>query len=505
MQTALLWVVLVPLVAGLVSWIAPRDSKSLPRAVALVGSLIAAVLVAVVYCRYDRAAGGLQFHFARPWFTVGDALADTPLQITFALGADGLSLPLLALTAVVGFAAVWASKGIQHRVKEYYGWLMILLAGLYGVFASTDLFVLFFFLEMTLIPTYFLIGIWGGPQRSRAAMKFLLYRGLSSIGIVVAFFGIAYLVGKAGGGMTLDLPALTQQLHGGASAVGLAPMAAGFFLLLLAAILVEEALVPFHTWLPFAQEQAPAPVNMVLGGVLVKTGAYLFLRVGAGLMPAMVERYATLVAVLGVINILWAGLIAFVQNDWRRLLAYTTISHMGVFLLAAASLTPQGLQGGLFIVVSSGLLTALLFAGVGVIHERAGTVNMAALGGLSKPMPYLSGFLLAGALGSLGLPGMGQFVGEVLSFSGSFSAFPKLSALGILGILLAAVYLLWAMQRTTFGPAPATKDGLRDGTPSEVMPMALLLIAAIGVGVFPAVIGHVANGTLAALAARIGG
>ncbi|MDI3256886.1 MAG: NADH-quinone oxidoreductase subunit M [Kyrpidia sp.] len=505
MHVATLWVVLIPFAAGLISWLAPRDSRSLPRAAALLGSLVSAVLVGAMYLGYDRAAGGSQFAFSRPWFTVGDALADMPLTVTFGFGVDGLSLPLLALTAVVGFTAVWASKGIRNRTNEYYGWLMILLAGLYGVFASTDLFLLFFFLELILIPMYFLIGIWGGAERTKAAAKFLIYRGLSSIGIVVAFFGLAYLAGKIGGDMTLDVAALTRQLHGGAAAAQSAPVAGALFLLLLAAILVEEALVPFHTWLPFAHAQAPAPVNMILGGVVVKTGAYLFLRVAAGMMPAMVGRYAVLVAVIGVLNILWAGLIAFVQSDWRRLLAYTTISHMGIFLLAAASMTPAGLQGALFVAVSSGLLTALLFAGVGLIGERAGTVDMAGLGGLSKPMPYVSGLLLAGALGSLGLPGMGQFVGEVLSFSGSFSVFPRLSAFGIAGILLAAVYLLRAMQRTTFGPTPATKEHLRDGTVGEVLPMVLLLIAVIGVGVFPAVIGHTAGAALAALAAGIGG
>lgn len=505
MHAAVLWIVLIPLAAGLTSWLAPKNNSSIPRAAALLGSLISAALVGVVYLGYDPAAGGVQFAFTKTWFTIGDALADMPVQVTLGFGADGLSLPLLALTGVVGFAAAWASKGVRTRANEYYGWLMILLAALYGVFAATDLFLLFFFLELTLVPMYFLIGIWGGEERKKAATKFLIYRGMSSIGLVMAFFGIAYLSGKVGGGMTFDITSLTQQLHSGGAAAGLAPVAGALFLLLFAAILVEEALVPFHTWLPFVHSQAPAAVNMLLGGVVVKTGAYLFLRVAGGMMPAMVARYALLVAVIGVINILWAGLIAFVQGDWRRLLAYTTISHMGVFLLAAASMTPAGLQGALFVAVSSGLLTALLFAGVGIIGERAGTVEMAALGGLSKPMPYVSGLLLTGALGSLGLPGMGQFVGEILSFSGSFSVFPRLSAFGIIGILLAAVYLLWAIQRTTFGPTPATKEGLRDGTPGEVLPMVLLLIAVIGVGVFPAVIGQTAGGTLAALAAGIGG
>lgn len=505
MQNALLWVILVPLASAAVSAVAPRESRSLPRAAALLGSLISTVLVAVLYARYDRAASGLQFVFSKPWFTIGNALADLPLTVHFALGADGLSLPLLALTAVVGLTAVWASKDVRHRVKEYYAWMMVLLAALFGVFAATDLFTLFLFLELTLIPTYFLIGIWGGEERGRAAIKFLLYRGLSSIGLVVALFGIAYLAGKAGANMTLDVASLTANLRGPASDVEMAPAAKALFLLLLAAVLVEEALVPFHSWLPAVQQQAAAPVNMVLGGVLVKTGAYLLLRVGAGFLPGMMHEWAHLVAVIGVVNVLWAGLIAAAQNDWRKLMAYATISHMGIFLLAAASMTPAGLGGALFLVVSSGLLTAMMFAGLGSVERRTGTTNMVALGGLSKPMPYLSGLLLAGALGSLGLPGMGQFVGEILSFAGAFAVFPRLSAFGVVGILLAAVYFLRAMRKTVFGPTPATKEGLPDASPAEIMPMVLLLALVIVIGVFPAALGQVAHGTLDALAARMGG
>lgn len=494
----------LPLLGALLIAILPRESKGQMRVIALLVTVGSLVLSLAAWAGFRTDSAAMQYAVNHRWFEVANGFLYRPLSVGYSLGVDGISLPLILLTAVNGTLAVLAAWRLEKRTKEYLIWYLILLTGLFGVFAAQDLFLLFLFLEVTLIPMYFLLAIWGGERRGPAAMKFLIYRGVASVGILIAFIALAYQAAMASGVMSMNMMQIAQVFHHAREAI---PMGVreGLFLVLFLAVMIEEAFVPFHTWLPDAHQQAPAAVSMVLGGVLVKTGAYLLLRIGVGILPEAVHHYGTAIMVIGVINIVYGALVAMVQKDWRRLLAFGTISHMGVFLIGVASLTPEGLRGAMFMIISSGLLSGLLFFLVGAIYERTQTLAIDELGGLSKSMPVLSGFLLAGALASLGLPGMSGFVSEILSFLGAFAVYPKLAAWGTLGIIFGAVYLLWAMQRTTFGPVRSLWVNANDATALEYVPMVLFLALIILIGVYPAILGDLLNQTLQSLVTRIGG
>jgi NADH-quinone oxidoreductase subunit M len=504
MGNLLTLIVFLPLLGALILGFVPRSNESQPKAIALIATVLPLLFAVILYANYDSGQQGMQFTESYDWIHIAHAFQDKALVIGYSLGVDGLSMPFLLLTAIVTFLGVLATKHV-HRAKEFYIWYLILVTGLYGCFLSLDLFLFFLFLEMTLVPMYFLIGIWGGDRKGQVATKFLIYRGLASVGILVSFVALAYKAAMVTGVMSMDVIAITEAFAKAPADLITSSFKQGIFLVLFIAILIEEAFFPFHTWLPDTHEQAPSSISMVVGGVLMKIGAYVLFRIGVGVLPDAVQYFATLIAVIGVINIVYAALVAMVQRDWRRLLAFSAISHMGVVLLGVAAMNQAGLQGGIFMTISSGLLSGLLFFLIGAIKERTGTTLIGALGGLSKPMPILAGFLLVAALGSLGLPGMSGFISEILAFMGAFKAFPVLSAVGTLGIILAAVYLLWAMQRTTYGPTTAQLEGLSDARAVEYVPMVVFVALIILIGVYPSILGDLVNHTISSYVTRIGG
>ncbi|GAX89621.1 complex I subunit 4 family protein [Effusibacillus lacus] len=507
MNSLLIAITLLPLIGSLIILFVPGSAKSQIKGIALLATLLSLAGALALLGGFD-AAGKMQFQVIKDWIQIPAAFEQNrmpvPLRIGFDLGIDGLSLPFVLLTALVSFLSVLASWRVDYRTKEYFFWFLLLVTGLFGVFVSLDLFLFFLFLELTLIPMYFLIGIWGGENKRKVATKFLIYRGFASVGILVSFLGMAYAAGYTSGSMSFNMLQIADAFKQAGEMIP-GDYRMWVFAVLFLAILIEEAFFPFHTWLPDAHEQSSSAVSMILGGVLMKVGAYVLFRIGVGVLPDMIAAFGTAIAVLGVINIVYGAMVALVQKDWRRLLAFSTISHMGIVLLAVASMTSAGLQGAVFMTISSGLLSALLFFLVGAIQHRTGTARIDAMGGISKQLPVLSGFLLAGALGSLGLPGMSGFVSEIVSFMGAFQKFPILSAIGTLGIILAAVYLLWAMQRTTFGPPGMVLEGAQDATAAEYVPMVLLLAIVILIGVYPAILGDIMNPTLTQLVAKIGG
>lgn len=504
MNNLLLYITLIPLLGALLILFVPRDAKSQIKAIALLATAVSMVIAVVLYAKFDTGTAAMQFEFSKDWAHIPYAFTAGPIRIGLDLGIDGLSLPFLLLTAVISLLAVLASFGTAYRTKEYYFWLLLLITGLFGVFVALDMFLFFLFLELTLIPMYFLIGIWGGEQKEKVATKFLLYRGLASVGVLVSFLALAYQASVVSGNASLNMLRIADVFKQAGAHIP-DQFKHWVFIVLLLAFLIEEAFVPFHTWLPDAHEQSKPAVSMILGGVLVKVGAYVMFRIGVGILPDMVGYFGTALAVIGVINIIYGALVAMVQKDWRRLLAFSTISHMGVMLLGLATMTSAGLQGALFMTISSGLLSALLFFIVGAIQKRTHTLQIFELGGISRQLPILSGFLLVGALGSLGLPGMSGFVSEIISFIGAFHTFPVIAAVGTLGIILAAVYLLWAMQKTTFGPPGLALENVNDATAFEYLPILILLAIIILIGVYPAVLGDLINQTLSQFVTRIGG
>ena len=521
MADVLLLLVLIPALAALLIMALSSKATGMIRAVGLLGALIPAAFAIAAYAAFNHGATGaigataLQYPFTVRWLAVANAFNMLTLHIQFAFGVDGVSMPLVVLVGVVSTLSCVRSFRITERAKSHYVWMLFLTMGLYGVFAASDLFMFFFFLESTLVSSYFLISIWGGERRHYAATKFLIYRGFASVVLLAGLIGLAYTFAAQAQSVSnsvvlpnapnflslsiaqliaevqlIQLPAATQNV---------------LFLVFLLAVLIEEAFVPFHTWLPDTHENSDTGTNMMIGGALMKIGLYVLLRFGAELLPLGLQHYATLLAVLGVISILYGAVVAIASRDWRRLIAFSSISHMGLVLLAIGSLQAIGIQGAVFMLVSSGLLTALLFFTVGAQADRTGTFTIANLGGLSKSLPVISGVMLVAALGSVGLPGMSGFISEFSLFVGSFTTFPVLSALGTLGMILAALYLLYAMQRTTFGPVETRVTEMADASAVEYVPMVVLVALVVLIGVYPDVLGNVVHGTAQAIAARIGG
>ncbi|UOF91570.1 NADH-quinone oxidoreductase subunit M [Fodinisporobacter ferrooxydans] len=508
MTNSLLILTLLPLLGALLILFVPKGSNGAVRGIAFLATLLPLILALILWSQYDTTATGMQFTSSFDWIHIPHAYADQSgdhtLTVSLLMGVDGLSLPIVILTAVISFLAVIASWKIEYRIKSYFFWYLLLITGLFGVFTSLDAFAFFFFLELTLVPVYFLINIWGGERRQHTATKFVVYRAIASIGILISFIGLAYMAAIGGTGeISTNFVTIGTVLKTAANV----PLALkyGLFMILFIAVLIEEAFFPFHTWLPDTHASANPALSMVIGGVLMKIGAYVLIRIGVGILPDALAHYATLIAVLGVINILYGALVAMVQKDWKRLVAFSTISHMGIVLLGIAAHNSAGIQGAIFMIVSSGLLSGLLFFVLGAVQDRTQTTQIHELGGLSKSMPILSGVWLAASLGSLGLPGMSGFISEITSFIGGFAIFPVLSAFGTLGLILAAVYLLWAMQRTTFGPSRGIWQGLDDVRAIEYIPIFVFLACIILIGVYPAVLGDVVNQTVQTFVTRIGG
>ena len=373
-------------------------------------------------------------------------------------------------------------------MREYFIWLFVLQTAVLGVFTALDFLLFFLFWEIELAPMYLLISTWGTGRREYSAMKFLIFTILGSAFMLVAIVAVFVSAGVGSFDMT-RLLASEGMLDASRAAL---PMGALFWLFFVA-FAVKLPTWPVHTWLPDAHTDAPTAGSVMLAGVMLKMGGYGLLRVNAGMFPEQLQTYALPVVALGVVSILYGAVVTLRQTDLKRLIAYSSVSHMGLVLVGVGSvavvggaLTDAGLTGAAMQLFTHGTITGLLFVAVGILYEKTHTRYIPDLGGLAGRMPVVSGaFLLAGAA-SLGLPALSGFVSELLVFFGGFRAFPVLTILAVLGIILAAGYILWMMQRTLFGPRPSRWDDLTDAAPVEMVPVALLVISILAVGVYPA-------------------
>ena len=469
---------------------------------------VAALLLAVGVARGDRAIrwyagivaaadlalsvavfvlfqpGGARFQLVDRF----DWISTETVQASYLLGVDGISAPLVMLTGLLGLCAVFVSFHIGHRVREYFIWLFVLQTAVLGVFTALDFLLFFLFWEIELAPMYLLISTWGTGRREYSAMKFLIFTILGSAFMLVAIVAVFVSAGVGSFDMT-RLLAPEGMLDASRAAL---PMGVLFWLFFVA-FAVKLPTWPVHTWLPDAHTDAPTAGSVMLAGVMLKMGGYGLLRVNAGMFPEQLQTYALPVVALGVVSILYGAVVTLRQTDLKRLIAYSSVSHMGLVLVGVGSvavvggaLTDAGLTGAAMQLFTHGTITGLLFVAVGILYEKTHTRYIPDLGGLAGRMPVVSGaFLLAGAA-SLGLPALSGFVSELLVFFGGFRAFPVLTILAVLGIILAAGYILWMMQRTLFGPRPSRWDDLTDAAPVEMVPVALLVISILAVGVYPA-------------------
>jgi NAD(P)H-quinone oxidoreductase subunit 4 len=429
-----------------------------------IGLFAATIFIAT---QFDLATTGTQFNESIPWLE--------KLGLTYTLGVDGLSLPLLVLNGLLLTIAIYISDDDIQRPRLYYSLLLLLNAGVVGAFAAKDLLLFFLFYELELIPLYLLIAIWGGKKRSYAATKFLIYTAISGILILASAFGFVFLVGADNFAYD-NLIAHRDQLSLAAQSVLLGGMLLGFG--------IKMPLVPFHTWLPDAHVEASTPISVLLAGVLLKLGAYGLIRFGMVLFPQAWQDFAPWLAIWAVVSVLYGALNAIPQTDMKRMVAYSSIGHMGFILLAAAASNSLSLLGAMAQTVGHGLISSLLFILVGVVYKKTGTRDIDSLRGLLNPergLPVIGSLTILGVMASAGLPGMIGFVCEFLIFRGSFPVFPIQTILCIIGTGLTAVYFLLLVNKVFFGRlSPVVEHlpqvGWNDRYPGLILAAAIVIL-----------------------------
>ncbi|WP_129727531.1 NADH-quinone oxidoreductase subunit M [Ectobacillus funiculus] len=488
-----------PLLGILVLALLPKGREKTARLLGIVTTLIPLVCALILYGSYLAGKDFASFTEKITWIQFGrfEGLPDGSFSILYELGIDGFSFVMMLLTAVLAtLAAVTAASFIKEAPRSFYMLLLLLEIGMLGVFAAQNLLLFFVFFELTLPAMFLLVGKWGKFESEKAAYSYLIYNGIGSAILLIVF---TILFARTG---TTDIASLRTILAAGESPIGpiSGSMQTALFVAMLIAFGIKLPVLPLHRWMVNVHVQAPPAVVMLHAGVLLKIGAYGLIRFGIGIFPEQFKKFAVLIAILGVVNLLYGAFLALVQTDFRKVLAYSSISHMGIVLIGLAALNEAGIKGAIFQVVSHGLIAALLFFLLGIMEDRLGTSELQRIGGLAKSAPLFSGFLLASAMASLGLPGMSGFVSEFLAFLGLFESMPVVAAVGTLGIIITAAYLLRAVLGMTFGQEKGAMKADIQG--AEFIPVLVLLFFILVIGVMPDVLGGPLSSTLQSLGIR---
>ena len=468
---------LVPLAGAVLTMLMPRARPDYSRLVGLLASVGALGLATTLLLNFSKTAHGYQFAERHTWLRV--------LSIRLDFGVDGISLLLVVLTALLFPIGLLASAR-ERDIKSFTVWMLLLEFALIGVFIARDLIVFFMFFELVLVPMYFLIAGWGHGRNVYAATKFFLYTMAGSAFLLVGILTVAYLHQRATGQWSFDITVLTQWVS--------APRAIStrtgriLFLAFTIAFAVKVPLFPLHTWLPDAHTEAPTAGSVVLAGVLLKMGTYGFLRFAIPMFPKAAVYFAPLMLTLAVIGILYGAVVAAMQPDLKRLVAYSSVAHLGFVVLGTFALTREGIQGGVFTMISHGLTTGALFLLVGMLYDRRHTRLIADFGGLWKAIPILSALFVLAMFASIGLPGFSGFVGEFTSLLGTFLSRRWWAVAATTGVILAAVYLLWAFQRAFTGEPDGENATLRDVNAREIVTVVPLLALSLFLGFYPKVL-----------------
>ncbi|PLR85100.1 NADH-quinone oxidoreductase subunit M [Bacillus canaveralius] len=489
-----------PLLGILVLAFLPKAKEKMIKTIGFIATLPALILALVAYFQYRGGADLDRFSVELPWIKFANLPDEYLYAIFYELGVDGFSLIMIVLTAILSTLAAIASIHIKKEWKGYFMLFLLLQTGMLGVFAAENLVLFFIFFEITLIPMFFLIGKWGYFEKEKAAFSFLVYNGLGSAVLLIV---IMVLFAKTG---TANIDLLSQLLDAdGPQSLLSEPLKFGLLISLIVAFGVKLPIFPLHSWMLKVHVEAPPSIVMLHSGILLKIGAFGLIRFGMGIFPEQFLQLAPVLAVLGVINLLYGAFLALIQKDFKMVLAYSSISHMGIVLIGLGAANEAGVQGAIFQVVSHGLISALLFFLVSIFYERLQTSHLDNLGGLAKGMPLTAGFLMAGAMASLGLPGMSGFISEFMAFLGLFETNPILAAVGTIGIIMTAVYLLRAVLSITFGKAHREFAGVPDLRTVEMVPVLTLIGLIILIGVYPAVLGGALETTIETIMLGIGG
>lgn len=478
----------VPLLGAAVIMFIPKEKPGAVKATSIVVSLVPLALSIWLWLVYNSGGtqfpNGAQFLVDAPWIP--------SLGVSFLMGVDGISVPLVFLTTLLTTLSLIYSIFIETRPKEYFWMFLLLETGMLGVFTALDFVLFFVFWEISLVPMYFLIGIWGGPRREYAAIKFFLYTMVASMAMLLAILAMYFSpeVTNLAGGHTFNM-LLIAKAHPYATNASVAALVFwGLFL----GFAVKVPMWPFHTWLPDAHVEAPTAGSVILAGVLLKMGTYGFMRVLMPMMPGEFARFWWVIAIVSLIAIIYGALVAMAQTDLKKLIAYSSVNHMGYVTLgcaiAGSALVSQSskiiaLNGAQMQVFSHGLLTGALFLLVGVVYERSHTRDLSAFGGLGARVPIFAGMLIFCSLGSLGLPGMTGFIAELSVLTGTYAASPLVAGLALIGIVVTAAYMLWMLQRVLLGPLNPKYETMPDADTREIVSIAPLMALTLFFGVLP--------------------
>ncbi len=480
--------VLSPLIGIALILLIPRLQNNAIRWISVLTTAIPLLLSVALIFLFDRDEAGIQFVERAPWIT--------SFNIYYYLGTDGLSVTMLLLTALLSFLCVFASWGIDRGVKGYFSMFLLLETGMMGVFAALDFFLFYLFWEVMLLPMYFLIGVWGGPKKEFAAIKFFLYTLFGSVLMLVVMLAFYFYSEPH----TFDLVELSTGIlqFKNVEIFGISLTPETFrrilYIFLFIGFAIKVPIFPFHTWLPLAHVEAPTPISVLLAGILLKMGAYGLLRISFPILPEETIWFAYPLAFMGLINVIYGAFCAMAQitlpaskggNDWKKLIAYSSINHMGYVLLGMSVFTTEGMNGAVFQMFNHGTTTAMLFLLVGVIYDRVHHRKIDGFGGLGAQLPVYTGVVALAFFASLGLPGLSSFISEVLVFLGAFKVYPTITILATLGIILNAAFFLWVFQKIFFGPLNSSYKDLKDLNWREKVSLIPLSIIVVALGVYP--------------------
>jgi NADH-quinone oxidoreductase subunit M len=484
MNNVLTYMTFIPIAGAVIVLALPNNAK-LIRWVSAVATVPPLLMAIWLFKNFDRAVPGFQFVEDYTWIPA--------YNISYTMGVDGLSISMILLTALLSFLCIFASFGIEKAVKGYFALFLLLDAGMMGVFCALDFFLFYVFWEVMLLPMYFLIGIWGGPRREYAAIKFFLYTLFGSVLMLLAILALYFSTDPH----TFDMRIMMAQANKYSTQV--IPMWPfnhlrwGFQHVIWMALFIGFAIkipaFPFHTWLPDAHVEAPTAISVILAGVLLKMGTYGILRTNFPMLPAATADMAYwCLGALGAWNIIYGALCAMAQTDLKKLVAYSSVSHMGYVMLGMASFTTQGLNGAVLQMFNHGTITGMLFLLVGVLYDRAHHREIDGFGGVAAIMPVYTGVTALAFFASMGLPGLSGFISEVLVLLGTWQKYPVLTILGASGVILTAGYLLWTIQRVYLGPANEKYLKFPEINGREMFTLVPLGVIVIVVGVYPSVV-----------------
>ena len=469
-------VTFLPALGGILLLFFKRKNVRAIRAFALIIAIVTFVLSLHLIAHFDASRSDFQFLVNAPWIA--------SVGISYHMGVDGISVFLILLATILTPLAILASWSVSDRAKEYFLFMLMLETGMIGVFASLDLFLFYLFWEVMLIPMYFLIGVWGGERRIYAAMKFVLYTMIGGVLMLVAILALYFLHGDATGTFTFSYPEILASLTQGMLVIEPRVellLFAAFFL----AFAIKVPLFPFHTWLPDAHVEAPTAGSVLLAGVLLKMGTYGLIRFSLPFFPKVSHIFGPFISMLAVVGIVYGALVAMVQPDMKKLVAYSSVSHLGFIVLGIFSFTTQGMEGAVYQMLNHGVSTGALFLLVGMIYERRHTRLISEFGGLANRMPVFAGVFLFVTLSSIGLPGLNGFVGEFLVLLGTFAERPGYAVVAATGVILSAVYMLWMFQRVVWGEVSNPKnETLVDLGGRERLTLVPLLILIVWMGMY---------------------